>query len=262
MACRDFGGEGQAALLLHGLAGHAEEWTQTASWLTQRCKVLAPDARGHGRSERAPDDVSRAAQVADASFVAERLGLSPVVLVGQSFGGLTALSLAAERPDLVRGLVVVDASPAGSREDAEAAARDLGDALRRWPVPFASRAAAEAFFQQRFGGRLAASAWADGLEQRDGGWWPRFDVDVMTRMLRAALAEPSWDAWERIACPTLIVRSGDDVVEPGVAREMVERQPRARLVEIADAGHDVHLDRPHEWREALEDYLDGLVPTA
>src|SRR5215212_9870964 len=92
LACREFGGQGPSVLLLHGLAGHADEWAQTASWLTERWRVVALDARGHGRSERLPGDVSRASHVADTGFVIERLGLQPVVVVGQSVGGLTALS--------------------------------------------------------------------------------------------------------------------------------------------------------------------------
>lgn len=258
LACRDFGGQGQPVLLLHGLAGHAEEWAQTASWLTQRCRVVAVDGRGHGRSERVPEDVSPAAQVVDVSFAIERLQLSPVVVVGQSLGGLTALSLASERPELVRGLVVVDGSPAGGSEGADLAAREIGRALQQWPVPFVSRAAAEDFFQRRFGSRLAAAAWAEGLDQRNGGWWPRFDIDVMVRTLHAAVVKPRWEAWERISCPTLLVRSGDDYVEAGVAREMLERQSRARLVEMPDSAHDVHLDRPDGWRETLSAFLDSF----
>jgi pimeloyl-ACP methyl ester carboxylesterase len=82
LACRDFGGEGPSVLLLHGLAGHAEEWAQTASWLTARCRVVALDARGHGCSERFPADVPRDAVVSDAAFVVEQFRLQPVVVVG------------------------------------------------------------------------------------------------------------------------------------------------------------------------------------
>jgi pimeloyl-ACP methyl ester carboxylesterase len=216
LACRDFGGAGPEVLLLHGLAGHADEWAQTASWLTGRCRVVALDARGHGHSERLPSDVSRDALVADAAFVVERLGLRPAVVVGQSLGGLTALSLAARRPELVRGLVLVEASPDGGGPEVEDAVSAFTAALREWPVPFASRAEAEAFFTERFGGRLAGEAWASGLERREDGWWPRFDLAVMARMLRAAIAEPSWDEWERVACPTLVVRAG--TVEPRIKR--------------------------------------------
>jgi pimeloyl-ACP methyl ester carboxylesterase len=103
----DFGGAGPAVLPLHGLAGHAREWAATATWLAERRRVVTFDARGHGQSSRCPDDVGRDALVADAAFVLGALRLGPAVVVGQSLGGLTALSLAARRPELVRGLVPV-----------------------------------------------------------------------------------------------------------------------------------------------------------
>jgi pimeloyl-ACP methyl ester carboxylesterase len=258
LSVRDFGGAGPPMLLLHGLAGHAEEWAQTASWLTRDHRVVTPDARGHGQSERDPADVSRGAVVADAAFVVTELGLGPVVVVGQSVGGLTAISLAARRAELVRGLVVVDASPPDGGEDAADAGRAIGAALRSWPVPYASRADAMTFFRERFGAGLAADAWTRGLERRVDGWWPRFDVDVMARMLSEAVAEPGWQEWDRIACPTLIVRAGNGLVDAEVAARMVQRLPGATLTEVTDAAHDVHLDRPDEWRMALTGFLRSL----
>ena len=257
LAHRDFGGDGPPALLLHGLAGHSGEWAQTASWLTARCRVIALDARGHGRSERFPADVSRDAVVADAVFVVEQLRLQPVVVVGQSIGGLTALSLAARRPDLVRGLVLVDASPSGG-EGVEEAVSATARALREWPASFGSRSDAHAFFAERFGGDLAAEAWTNGLERVEDGWQPRFDVEVMAQTLREAISVPSWEEWDSITCPTLVVRAGNGMVEPEIAKEMTERLSSAQLVEIADAAHDVHLDRPDEWREALTGFLDSV----
>jgi pimeloyl-ACP methyl ester carboxylesterase len=121
-------------------------------------------------------------------------------------------------------------------------------------VPFASRADAEAFFAARFGPG-AAEAWTSGLESRPDGWWPRFDVDVMVRTLRAALAAPSWDEWERIACPALVVRAGNGLVAPETAARMAGR---ARVVELDGAAHDLHLDRPETWRAALTGFLDDL----
>ena len=110
----DFGGSGRDVVLLHGLAGHAGEWKDTAGWMTDKYRVLAPDARGHGRSERHPTDVSRSANIDDASFLIEELAKPPVILVGQSLGGQTALLVAAQRPDLVEALVLADAGPGGA----------------------------------------------------------------------------------------------------------------------------------------------------
>jgi len=177
----DFGGDGKPVLCLHGLAGHAGEWTETASWLTEDHRVFGLDARGHGRSERRPDDVSPDAQVADVAFIIRQIAMEPVVLVGQSLGGLTAMMVAARHPELVRGLVMADAAP-GQGGAGEAAAQAIGEALRSWPVPFPTREAGAEFFRARFGDG-AALPWADGLEEHVDGWRPRFDIDVMERTL-------------------------------------------------------------------------------
>jgi pimeloyl-ACP methyl ester carboxylesterase len=245
LACLDFGGTGTPVLMLHGLAGHAREWAQTAQWLTERARVLALDARGHGRSERTPKDVSRAAHIGDVVFVIERLDLAPVVLVGQSLGGLTALLVAAERPDLVRALVVADAGPA--RGD-HTTVDELQKALAGWPVPFASREAAVEFFG---GPSLAAEMWAQGLELRHDGWWPAFDLEVMTRTLREATGRSYWEQWEAIQRPTLLVRAGKGDVPRAEAEAMAGRLRQARVVELDQAEHDLR---------ALSEFLDALDP--
>jgi pimeloyl-ACP methyl ester carboxylesterase len=261
LAGLDYGGDGPSVVLLHGLAGYAGEWAETAGWLTEPCRVVALDARGHGRSERRPADVSPGAHVADAVFAVERLGLGPVVVVGQSLGGRTALLFAAQRPDMARGVVLADASPGGG-DEADAMEVDLAElekSLGRWPVPFASRDVSVAFFG---GPSLNAEAWADGLEHRDGGWWPRFDIDVMVRTLREAVSRSCWEDWERIACPSLVVRAGDGSVTPGDAQAMAARGQNVRLVELAGAKHDLHLDRPAEWRQALIEFVNSLAADA
>jgi pimeloyl-ACP methyl ester carboxylesterase len=80
----------------------------------------------------------------------------------------------------------------------------------------------------------------------------------MTQTLREALSEASWEEWEDITCPALIVRAGNGVVDSDTAEEMARRLPSARLVEIAEAAHDLHLDRPDEWRQALTGFLDAV----
>ena len=123
-------------------------------------------------------------------------------------------------------------------------------------MPFASLEAAQAWF----GGRPPrAEAWARGLEHRAGGWWPRFDVDVMVRTLRAAAEEPVWDAWSRAACPALVARAGHGELTQSDARAMAERARQASVVEVSGAGHDVHLDCPAEWRRVLSRFLDSLL---
>lgn len=258
----DFGGEGPPTLLLHGLAGHAGEWRQTASWLTQTHRVVAVDSRGAGRSERSPRDVSLAAHAADAAAVADALDLAGLAVVGQSFGGQVAMTLAAARPDLVRALVVAEASPEGGWSDAGIDGRvdEVERWLASWPVPFASRSVALEFFG---GPSLFATAWSDGLEERADGLHPGFDRAVMTRTLRDACRHAYWDLWERLTMPVLVVTGGRGQLSPDQGEALAARAPDGRHTAIADAGHDLHLDAPAEWRAALERFLTaGGAPSA
>lgn len=250
----DYGGSGQGAVLLHGLAGHAGEWKNTSEWLTAGHRVLAPDARGHGRSDIHPRDVSRAAHVNDVVFLIEELTTPPVILIGQSLGGHTALLVAARRPDLIRVLVLADAGPAGagSERAAQQAASELGEALTRWPVPFQSRNSAVSFFG---GPSVAAEAWVDGLVEDDRGLSSAFEIPVMVETLRQAVARSYWDEWKSIRCPTLIVRAEHGVVDEGELEMMVDSLPHAEVVQLPGAGHDLHLHEPEQWQTAVMTFL-------
>jgi pimeloyl-ACP methyl ester carboxylesterase len=224
LAVLDFGGEGKPALLLHGLAGDSEEWKATAAWLRQQRRVFALDSRGHGRSERAPRDVSPAARIADVAFVIEQLELGPVLLLGQSLGGLLALQVASRHPALVEALVIAEAGPTGAgRAGAAAKAADVESALSRWRTPLS-----------------------------------RSEIELMGRMLSEAIADDHWEDWSRIRCPTLVVRGANGALPIAEARRMVAAGQRARLIELADAGHELHLEGPEAWERAVREFSNEL----
>ncbi len=102
---------GPIALCLHGLLDQGATWGPMAEYLAQAgFRVLAPDARGHGRSAHVgtggyyhfPD------YVADLDGLVRELGLSDLTLVGHSMGGTVACWFAAARPASVKALVLVE----------------------------------------------------------------------------------------------------------------------------------------------------------
>jgi pimeloyl-ACP methyl ester carboxylesterase len=252
LACRDWGGPGLPVVLIHGLAGHAGEWDETARRLSPRYRVVVPDQRGQGASERYPEDVSRAAHLADVGAAAAQLTLGRPVLLGQSLGGHTAMLAAAAHPERVRGLVLIEAGPGAMRPEDSAEVRDWLDS---WPVPFASREAAAAFF----GGGSAGEGWAAGLEHRDGAWWPRFDRDVMVRTLAESTGRSWWEEWERVTCPILLVLAQSSMLTPRSVDEMLRRRPATVTVSIPGADHDLHLEEPEALHAVLSDFLGGLA---
>ena len=240
-------------LLLHGLAGHSGEWDATAHLLRGRHRVVAFDQRGQGASERRPGDVSRSAYVMDVVAVIEALGLEDVVLVGQSLGGHTAMLTAAAHPELVRALVMVEAGPGGAEPDPRETAR-IGEWLASWPVPFPSPAVAAEFF----GGGPAGAGWAAGLEEREDGWWPRFEPDLMVDSLTELSQHSFRREWEQVACPTLVVLAESGIIPSEEVYAMTRTRPGTAMVHVPGAGHDLHLEAPDMLHTALTDFLEAL----
>ncbi|MEU2249816.1 alpha/beta hydrolase [Streptomyces sp. NPDC019224] len=249
LSCRDWGGSGSPVVLLHGLAGHAGEWDALAEALSTRHRVVAVDQRGHGAAERHPRDVSRAAYVADVVAVLEQLELHRPILVGQSLGGHTAMLTASAHPDLVRAIALVEAGPGGPNRNVQA---EIGGWLDTWPTPFPSRKAAVAFL----GGGAVGEGWAAGLEERDNGWWPRFERDVMVDSLTEVAQRSFWEEWARITLPTLIILGQSGIIPPGESETMLRQHPGAIAVSIPGAGHDVHLESPSVVLHLVEQFLE------
>ncbi|MDG4823211.1 alpha/beta fold hydrolase [Asanoa sp. WMMD1127] len=233
LAYADPGGPAPPMVLLHGLAGHRGEWDAVTAALAGQARAVTLDQRGHGASTARPGDVSRAAFVADVVALIAHLRLPPVVLVGQSMGGAVALRAAAGRPDLVRGLVLVEASPAAGTPDDR---RRVADWLASWPVPFATRAQAAEFF----GGGPVGAGWAAGLARAADGWRPRFDRQV----LAAVLADDgdAWAEWAALPMPVLVVLAEHGIV--GAADEAAMRGAGREVVRLPGVGHDLHLADP------------------
>ena len=164
--------------------------------------------------------------------------------------------LAAQRPEVAAALVVVDAAPSEGG-DGRGAAETMAAALSSWPVPFSDYDAAAGYFRARFG-EGAALPWANGMEQRADGLWPRFDVDVMARTIGEMQEANTWPEWQAVTCPTLVLRAEHGVVDSEVLERMRVMRPEATVVEVADSQHDLHLDRPEEWRRALTGFLASL----
>jgi pimeloyl-ACP methyl ester carboxylesterase len=246
----DSGGSGPPVVLLHGLAGHAGEWLGTMRHLAPRWRTLALDQRGHGRSTRAPGDLSREAFADDvAAVVAAAAPDHPVVLVGQSMGAHTALVAAARHPHLVQRLVMIEGDVGGGVGNELTALRE---ALIAWPLPFPDYADALNYFG---GDSESGRAWADGLERRAHGLWPRWQLDVMLATMTPIFASERWAEWQSLPQPTLLVLGQSGTIDPARIERMLALRPQTRQVTISHAGHDVHLEQPEPWLRALDEFL-------
>ena len=253
---RDWGDPSAAPLvLLHGLSSHARSWDTFAEAMAARYRVLALDQRGHGESAWA-GDYAPERRVEDMEAFADALGLETFSLLGLSMGGICAYGYAAQHPERLERLVIVDIAPEletdgikriGSGMAQKSEFDDPEEAVAQ------SRAAnprpPEAALRHRV---------LNNLKQReDGKWTWRYDpaVSGATRGPRPD-PEPIWASLRNISCPALLVRGAEsDLLGRAAAERMTREMQNCTLVEVPNAGHSVPLDNPQGFLEAVAAFL-------
>ncbi len=236
---------------VHGLSRQGRDFDTLARDLAADYRVVCPDVVGRGRSDWLSDPAGYAvpAYVADMVTLVARLGAEQVDWVGTSMGGLIGMGLASLPGTPVRRLVLNDVGPTIQPE----AIRRIGGYLGQPAHWRTLDEAADALWaiSQGFGPHtreqwLALTRPQLVPETQDGvaGFRPHYDpaTAVPLRAITpeiAAMGEAMlWQSWDRIACPTLLLRGADsDLLSPATAQAMTGRGPRAQVHEFAGVGH-------------------------
>jgi 2-succinyl-6-hydroxy-2,4-cyclohexadiene-1-carboxylate synthase len=234
-----------ALVLLHGFTQTRQSWRRTIAVLDGRyTRTVAIDLPGHGQmAERRP-----ASLAATLAYLAALVG-EPHVLAGYSMGGRVALHAALARPELVRRLVLVGASPglATEPERAERRAADaaLADRIEAIGVEaFAAEWAALPLWEGQ-SERVRAAANADRLSNTAGG------LAAALRGMGSGALPSLWDRLGEVACPVTLVAGERDAKFRAIAERMDERLPRSQIVVVPGAGHAAQLERPELVAAAL-----------
>jgi len=251
-------------VLLHGGGQNAHTWDTVA--LALHRPLIAIDLPGHGHSGRRADRDYGPWQNAEAvaELVDQLHGRWPgrgLVLVGMSLGGVTAIRLAAIRPDLIRRLVVVDVTP-----QAHESFRQL-DTAARGAVALVTGPPAFDSFEQMVQAAVTASPGRprsalergvrhNAVQLPDGRWTWRYDLHG--RPAGEPDLSPLWADVERLTMPVLLVRGGDSkFVRDGDADRFRSLQPGARVETVARSGHAVQSDQPLELTRLITEFAFG-----
>ena len=268
MAYWEWGERGNPRVLVcvHGLSRQGRDFDTLARDLGDSFRVICPDVVGRGRSDRLADPMGYAIPnyVADMVTLVARLDVAQVDWVGTSMGGLIGLGLASLPGSPVRRLVLNDIGPVIQPD----AMRRIGAYLG---LPAHWRTVEEAAdallaISQGFGPHTREQWLALTRAQlaADGdGYKPHYDPAIavpfraITPELAAAGEAMLWQSYDRLACPTLLLRGADsDVLSHETAAAMTQRGPRARLHEFAGIGHAPTLVQADQ-RAVVRDFLLG-----
>jgi pimeloyl-ACP methyl ester carboxylesterase len=123
LAYEDRGTGKPALVFVHGWACNRSFFAPQAEYFSQRHRVVSVDLRGHGESDKPEGEYPIAAYADDIAYLIEKLGLDKVIAIGHSMGGIVVLQLAADFPDCVAGIVMVEPVRSLTQNSAESRAR-------------------------------------------------------------------------------------------------------------------------------------------
>ena len=204
----------------------------------------------------------------DVAAAVRQLAPAAQAAVGMSLGGLTTIALAAEAPELVRKIVLVDVLPGVTAQRAQHIT-DFVDG----PASFASldelleRTAR--FNPERSRSSLRRGILHNAEQQPDGTWvwrWARHLLPVAASPVAASPVAAGdtrfgelWEALSSVTVPLLLARGmrPDSVLDDDDERELLRRLPSAKVVHVAEAGHSLQGDTPLELAAIIEEFVFG-----
>lgn len=244
-------GAGPRVVLLHGFTQGPGSWDGLAARLTQAGYEVARVALpGHGESGEVR--LSFEAAAAAAAEAASRDNASAGAWIGYSMGGRLALRVALDWPDLVRGLVLLGASPGLADPAARAARRARDETLASGLERKGLDRFLEGWLSLPLFERLPKEA--AGLAERRANTVS--GLASALRLLGAGAQEPLWDRLPQLAMPVLLMAGEHDTAFVAVAFRMAAAIGGAAEVSIVPgAGHAAHLERPEAFAVLLERFL-------
>jgi pimeloyl-ACP methyl ester carboxylesterase/GNAT superfamily N-acetyltransferase len=264
-------GRGRPALLLHGLASNARIWERVAPALAEAgIAPVALDLRGHGLTDKPETGYDMATVASDLCAAVRDLGLQAPILIGHSWGAGLALHLAASglgEGNTPSAIVLVDGGISQLDDLPGATWERVSEVLA--PPPLAGMRREDLLLRLSDPGRR----WQPDPQSLDitlanfevlpdDTVQPRLRRDHHMQLLRALYDSRTYEAFERVRCPTLVISARPP--EPRRLEEEAHLLLKARGIERAresiadlqavwmeDTVHDIPLHRPDELAETI-----------
>ncbi len=242
--------DGMPVVFSNSLGTDFRSWDALMPHLPQDWRILRYDTRGHGLTGAPEGRYFMGDLVADAARLMDHTGFRGALFVGVSMGGQIAQGLAAERPDLVRGLVLMDTA---ARIGNEAMWSDRIAAIRAGGIASIADAILERWFTRAF---------RTGQATELAGWRHMLVRTPLDGYLGCCAAIADTDLVEstaRLTLPTLAMAGAEDgSTPPDLVRETAALIPGSSFHVITGAGHLPAIEQPAAVAALLSGFAAGL----
>ena len=244
-------GAGSAVVFAHGGGGDVSQWRHQIPVFAQQHRVIAFDARGHGRSNLSAAAVCITDFADDLAALLRHLEISRAHLIGATLGGVAVLEFTLAHPDSVQSLVLISTAPDTTDEmrarfDASAEVVESGD-LAGFAEGFINF-----IFSPEYVARHADQV-ADFQRRLE-----RIDPAGYARCIRALGNRPDLTPrLGRVNVPVLIVTGALDPIPtsaPGAAL-LQHALPNSRAEVIPLAAHLPQIEQPERFNRLVLDFF-------
>ncbi len=245
-------GEGKPLLILHGLFGSLDNWLTHAKTLAHNRKVFIIDQRNHGRSPHT-DEINYDLLAHDLNDFIRTHQLENVDILGHSMGGKTAMQYAAFYPNQFDKMIIADIAPRFYPVHHEV----IIEGLRSLNLK-------ELSTRQEAEEKLANYVHLDGTRQfllknlyrnDEGSYSWRFNLEGIAKNI--ALIGEGTNFTMPIENEVLFIRGLlSDYIKNEDLALIFELFPNAQLASIENAGHWLHVDKPTEFIQIIQEFLN------
>ncbi|MEL1262967.1 alpha/beta hydrolase [Pseudoxanthomonas putridarboris] len=250
-------------VMVHGFTGGKENWYPLAERLGGRYRLVVPDLPGWGESQRIDGAdygfAAQAARLADFLRHVRRDG-SPIVLLGHSMGGGIAAIAAAEHPQLVARVGLIDAAGVRFQDN------QFGIDVLAGENPFAVSDAAslQRYLDTVFHDRAVQPSLPWPVSEAVIGWRIRqapFEQQVLDRIGRSDQRFLPGQAAAAIRQPALLLWCRQDrVIDPSAMALYAAQMPQAIQVSLDDCGHMSIMEKPDDVAAAVARLISQGTP--
>jgi pimeloyl-ACP methyl ester carboxylesterase len=272
---RDWGGDGELVLLLHGLASSAHIWDFVAPLLAEGNRVVALDQRGHGLTDKPDSGYDYETVAADAIAFIDHLEAPSAVVIGHSWGASVAVELASRHQGRIRAIGLLDGGISRGGPPPEGTWEDYASRMAPPDLTHLTPRAFIAGSRQRWG---QLRSWTPELEAvlmslfdmaEDGTIRPRFPRAQHMLVVRAMWENRGRNALASVTCPILVMparRPSNDERSQEMMRRREESlatlaasMPNLTVRWLEDSVHDVPLQRPELVAETISAFLQSIA---
>jgi len=250
-------GQGDDLLLIHGVTGYISMWRYVRPHLTGSLRVIMPDLRGHGRSDKPDMRYSVEMFAQDMLGLLDVLGVEQCVVAGHSLGGFIAQQMARQAPERVRGLILICTAHKVGQEAVEAWIEENRAVVGLPPEQALEKRLELAFFDPN---RLRSTPGMMELLKENEEQLKINEKSHGHAQIAAGLFNS--EEWlEEIRVPTLVIQCGQDKIFPRhVGEHLASHIPGATLRVIDGTSHSIQLEQPKALAQAIVEYCRTLPP--